>query len=92
MSKQKALVIPSSSSPYTLISKPIPVPRPRQVLVKLEGVALNPIEWLLTVHTQILDAVGYPAYTGADGAGVIEEVGTDVKAFKKGDRVQVSSL
>ncbi|KAL0069695.1 hypothetical protein AAF712_003353 [Marasmius tenuissimus] len=87
MSEQKALVIPSSSSPYTLISKPIPVPGPRQVLVRLEGVALNPLEWLLTVHTQILDAIGYPAYTGSDGAGVIEEVGAEVKEFKKGDRV-----
>lgn len=29
----------------------------------------------------------YPAILGCDGAGVIESVGSDVKDFKKGDRV-----
>ncbi|KAL0069702.1 hypothetical protein AAF712_003364 [Marasmius tenuissimus] len=87
MSEQKALIIPSSSSPYAVISKPIPSPGPHEVLVKLEGVALNPMDWLVTVHTQIPDAMGYPAYFGVDGAGVVEKVGDEVKAFKKGDRV-----
>ena len=88
MAEQKALIIPSSSSPYyTVISKAVPSPGPREVLVKLEGVALNPMDWLVPVQPRMLDGLGYPAYVGVDGAGVIEEVGDDVKTVIKGDRV-----
>ncbi|KAK1222299.1 hypothetical protein PQX77_014838 [Marasmius sp. AFHP31] len=87
MSEQKALVIPSTSSPYTIITKPIPSPGPHEVLVKLEGVGLNPMDWLVPGQTHMVDVMGYPAYVGVDGAGMVEEIGNEVKAFKRGDRV-----
>jgi Zn-dependent alcohol dehydrogenase len=31
----------------------------------------------------------YPAILGADGAGIVEQVGEGVTAFKKGDKVLV---
>ncbi|KAL0069707.1 hypothetical protein AAF712_003370 [Marasmius tenuissimus] len=87
MPEQKALVIPSSSSPYTVVSKPIPVPGPNEVLIELQGAGLNPAEWKLTLYTEVLDLIGFPVYTGTDGAGVVETVGSGVTDLKKGDRL-----
>ncbi|KAF9264144.1 GroES-like protein [Marasmius fiardii PR-910] len=95
--QQQALVVPSKGSPYTLISKPIPTPGPAEVLVRLEGVALNPIEYAVAsipAFAPMMEAMathggGWPAYTGTDGAGTVVEVGSEVDQtrLKKGDRV-----
>ena len=85
MAEQKALVIPAPSSPYTLTSRPIPVPGPGQVLVRIRGAALNPAEWKVAAYS--MDIGEYPWNTGTDGAGVVEEVGEGVTNLKKGDRV-----
>ncbi|KAM3519695.1 hypothetical protein MY4038_009700 [Beauveria bassiana] len=58
---------------------------PGHVLVKTKAVALNPTDW-----KAIDDPSGFAAGTrpGVDFAGIIEEVGPDVKkGFQKGDRV-----
>ncbi|KAG9200846.1 hypothetical protein G6514_006554 [Epicoccum nigrum] len=62
---------------------PIPKLRPDHVLVKVEAVALNPADW------KSLDSLSTPGSTcGNDLAGVIVEVGPDVKAhLKKGDHI-----
>ncbi|KAJ8073961.1 hypothetical protein PM082_012245 [Marasmius tenuissimus] len=71
----------------TIISKPIPVPGSNEVLIKVQGVGLNPAEWKFALYPQILDSLGYPVYTGSDGVGVVEEVGSEVTELKKGDGV-----
>lgn len=58
---------------------------PGYVLVKTKAVALNPTDW-----KAIYDPSGFAAGTrpGVDFAGVVEEIGPDVKrGFQKGDRV-----
>ena len=87
MSQQKALVFPSSDSSYTLVTKPIPVPGPTEVLVKIEGAALQPLDWRAPLIPYLFKSLKFPTPAGLDGAGVIESVGSDVKRFKKGDRV-----
>ncbi|KAL0069699.1 hypothetical protein AAF712_003359 [Marasmius tenuissimus] len=77
-----AVTIPSSSSPYAIIPKPISSSGPHEVLVKLEGAALNPMDWLVIVHTQIPDAMGYPTYIGVDGAGVVKKAPTRIVSPK----------
>ncbi|KAJ8073962.1 hypothetical protein PM082_012246 [Marasmius tenuissimus] len=87
MSEQKALVIPSSSLPHTIISKPIPVPGPNEVVIKVQGVGLNPAEWKFSAFPGLLEQLGFPVYAGSDGAGVVESVGKEVTQLKKGDRI-----
>ncbi|XP_046567472.1 quinone oxidoreductase-like isoform X2 [Haliotis rubra] len=65
---------------------PIPQPKSSEVLIKVSAAGVNPVD------TYIRSGV-YPAkpalpYTpGMDIAGVVHDVGADVKKFKKGDRV-----
>ncbi|KAJ7708821.1 chaperonin 10-like protein [Mycena rosella] len=86
---QKALAITSKGGPFTLIRHAIPTPGPGDVLVKMQGVGLNPAEWKFQVglfdDTEFINS--YPAFLGTEGAGIVVEVGSDVSTINKGDRV-----
>ncbi|RPD72435.1 GroES-like protein [Lentinus tigrinus ALCF2SS1-7] len=86
MSTQKALYVPSKQAPFQLGDAPIYTPGPKEVLVKIISIALNPVDW--KIHTYgIFDELKYPAILGSDIAGIVEEVGAEVSKFTKGDRV-----
>jgi len=69
---------------------PTPSPRPNQVLVQLKVAALNRADiWVRRGWPGI--KLEYPHILGADGAGVISEVGAGVTEFKTGDRVVINS-
>lgn len=64
--------------------RPIPQPKSSEILVKTEscGVCVaDTMEWYLTPRA--------PLTLGHEPAGIIEEVGAEIKNFKKGDRVFV---
>jgi NADPH:quinone reductase-like Zn-dependent oxidoreductase len=63
-----------------------PNPATGEVLVKLEAVSLNYVD-LLVVKGLLNPNLPLPYIPVADGAGVIEQVGTGVTAFQAGDRV-----
>jgi NADPH2:quinone reductase len=62
----------------------IPVPGPRQVLVRNEAVGLNFID---TYHRSGLYKVPLPTGLGNEGAGVVEAVGEGVDEVREGSRV-----
>ncbi|MGZ3704316.1 MAG: NADP-dependent oxidoreductase [Bdellovibrionota bacterium] len=68
------------------------VPRPEmgpdQVLVKIHDAGINPIDWKIRegVMKEMRPAT-FPLTMGQDFAGEIEELGSEVKNFNKGDRV-----
>jgi NADPH:quinone reductase-like Zn-dependent oxidoreductase len=67
---------------------PDPVAGPRQVLMEIKAVSINPVDWKIRRG----DAKGvtgfrFPRIFGADFAGIIRETGPEVKAFSKGQRV-----
>jgi NADPH:quinone reductase-like Zn-dependent oxidoreductase len=72
---------------------PIPQSKPTEVLIQIHALSLNPAEWhLLTASFRLLRlSAGWSApkkpNLGADVAGTVVEVGSEVTRFQKGDRV-----
>ena len=68
-----------------LIDAPRPEPRPTEVLVRVAGAGINPVDWKTRAKGGFL---GEPPFTvGWDLAGVVEQVGYGVTRFAVGDRV-----
>lgn len=65
---------------------PTPTPGPKQVLVRVQAVAVNPIDTYIRSGVVAM-SLPLPYIIGCDLAGVVEAVGTDAKRFQVGDRV-----
>ncbi|KAB8078305.1 chaperonin 10-like protein [Aspergillus leporis] len=79
---QKAVVITAPEKASVVSDRPIPKLRDDYILVKTVAVALNPTDW------KHIDFSPNGLLVGCDYAGLVEEVGKDVKkAFRKGDRI-----
>lgn len=75
------------SDPQSLVDVELPTPtlQPRDLLVKVEAVAVNPVDTKVRAPKDKVEAS--PRVLGWDAAGVVEQVGRDVTLFKPGDRV-----
>lgn len=86
----KAVVINQYGNKETLEEQEVHLPelKENQVLVKVKATSINPIDWKLREGylKQMFDWQ-FPIILGWDVAGVIEEVGSKVTSWKKGDRV-----
>ncbi|EAQ79771.1 NADPH:quinone reductase [Blastopirellula marina] len=69
---------------------PTPEVGPRQALVKMTAVAVNPIDTYIRGGAAYWD-LPQPYIIGSDLAGVVEEVGAEVSDFQPGDRVWCSN-
>src|SRR5215470_16988665 len=69
-----------------VVEKPVPVPGPSQVLVRLKAATINYRD-LLTVKGGYGSRQKFPLVPLSDGAGVVEQVGASVRQFAVGDRV-----
>lgn len=65
------------------IELPIPEPGARDLLVKVAAVAVNPVDYKVRDGM----AVGERRVLGWDAAGVVQQVGAEVRGFQPGDRV-----
>jgi NADPH2:quinone reductase len=65
-------------------TQPEPVPGPRDLLVRIEAVAVNPVD---TKVRSGLEAGQPGRLLGWDAAGVVEAVGAEVRRFLVGDQV-----
>ncbi|KAL2772359.1 quinone oxidoreductase isoform b [Daubentonia madagascariensis] len=68
----------------------VPTPKDFQVLIKVHACGVNPVETYIRSGTYSRKPP-LPYTPGSDVAGVIEAVGDNVSAFKKGDRVFTTS-
>lgn len=66
-----------------------PITRPDEVRVRIHAAALNHLD-LFVVHGLPGVKYSFPHIMGGDGAGVVEQVGEQVKGFKPGDRVMIN--
>src|SRR5687767_13721039 len=84
----KAAFIHQPGPPESIVYGDLPKPAigANQVLVRVGAVSLNPIDTYIRGGL-IKPNLPLPFILGCDLAGTVEEVGADVKQFKRGDRV-----
>src|ERR1700761_8001547 len=66
-----------------------PVPKADEILVKMYAASVNPADYIIRRggNEGLKPLLKLPMGLGIDGAGIVEEVGNEVTAFKPGDRV-----
>jgi len=62
-----------------------PVPGPRDLLVRVKAVSVNPVDY--KVRQRRAAAAREPQVLGWDAAGMVEAIGSEVSLFKPGDEV-----
>ena len=76
--------------PSVLKLEDVPEPHagPGEVRIRVAAASVNPIDWKLRAgYLQELMSLQFPAATGRDAAGVVDEVGDGVAGVEIGDRV-----
>jgi NADPH2:quinone reductase len=82
----KAIQVQKPGGPevLTLVDLPVPKPRPNEAVVKLSAAGVNFIDIYFREGRY---QAAFPFINGQEGAGVVSEVGGEVKSLKPGDRV-----
>lgn len=86
----KAIRIHSYGGPEVLKLEevPLPVPANDEVLIKVYAAGVNPIDWKIRAGKMKKNVpIKFPFIPGWDVSGKVEEVGSNVLNFKKGDEV-----
>jgi zinc-binding alcohol dehydrogenase family protein len=61
-----------------------PIPEPRDLLIRVQGISVNPVDYKVRASPQMQ----HPSQIlGWDAAGIVEAVGKEVTLFKPGDEV-----
>ncbi|MFZ2320436.1 MAG: zinc-binding alcohol dehydrogenase family protein [Pseudomonas sp.] len=76
-----------SSDPQSLqdIEMPAPTPGPRDLLVAVRAISVNPVD--TKIRSNVAPADGQAKVLGWDVAGVVQAVGSEVSLFQVGDEV-----
>lgn len=86
----KAVQIKKYAKDINTILNDIPKPRisDSEVLIQVKAAAVNPVELLiLTGSVKLIQEYAMPLTLGNECSGIVEQVGSQVKGFAKGDRV-----
>ncbi|KAF2010820.1 oxidoreductase domain-containing protein [Aaosphaeria arxii CBS 175.79] len=87
-SENRAAFVPSAGAELEVRTSDIHQPESGELLVRVHAVAIQPLD-----AKKLLSGYGgagtatYPAVFGTSGAGVVEQVGSDVVGFQAGDHV-----
>jgi NADPH2:quinone reductase len=83
----RAYVVQHPEDAFTHVDLPRPAPSAGQVLVRVHASGVNPLDTKIRAGKAAHAKQPLPAVLGLDMAGVVEEVGPGVKAFRPGDEV-----
>ena len=87
----KAIEISKNGGPEVLEIKDIKLSKPGEDEVTIEHRAIG-LNYIDTYHRSGLYPLKLPSGIGAEGAGVIKEIGSNVKEFKVGDKVSYAGM
>ena len=87
----KAVQISKNGGPEVLELKDIKLNKPEKDEVTIEHKAIG-LNYIDTYHRSGLYPLKLPSGIGAEGAGIIKEVGSNVKDFKVGDKVAYAGM
>lgn len=76
-----------NSDQIKIEESPQPQIKKTDVLVRVHDAGINPIDWKIREGFMKTGSPHFPMTLGQDFSGEIVEVGSEVKGFKKGDRV-----
>ena len=87
----KAVEIKKTGGPEVLELKDITLdkPRPDEVTIEQKAIGLNYID---TYHRSGLYPLNLPIGLGLEGAGIITDIGENVKDFKVGDKISYAGI
>ena len=90
MPKMKIAVVPKPGADFVIEEREIPTPGPGQVRIKVAACGVCASDHI--VKEGLMPWIQYPRSPGHEVAGVIDEVGSNVTSWKKGDKVGVGWL
>ncbi|CAL3965268.1 unnamed protein product [Diplocarpon coronariae] len=82
-----AAIIEALGARLKIVNRPIPIPGPRELVVRNRAIAANPADWKLQDYGSPVGLGNYPLVLGSDSCGIVASVGASVTKFKVGDRV-----
>jgi NADPH:quinone reductase-like Zn-dependent oxidoreductase len=88
-SSMKAVVIHQSGGPEVLKYEDAPRPQPKddEILIRVMAAGVNPVDVFIREGRFHAAGHGFPLILGMDVAGLVEQTGSKVTRFKKGDAV-----
>ena len=87
----KAIQVSQVGGPeaLTLVDLPVPTPKPNEAVVQIKAAGVNFID---VYFREGRYPASLPFVNGQEAAGVVTDVGSDVKLVKRGDRVAYTSV
>jgi NADPH2:quinone reductase len=87
----KSVIINKHGGPEVLELKDVSVPSPGPEQIKVKNLAIG-LNYIDTYHRSGLYPIKLPCGIGLEGAGVVQEIGSGVKNFSKGDDIAYAAL
>jgi NADPH:quinone reductase len=81
----RAIAVSEFGATPAVVEMPAPEPGPGQVLIKLRAAGMNPMDRTLASGDWRPMPATFPMVLGADGAGVVEQLGDGASRFSVGD-------
>lgn len=84
----KAIYLEGTHQPVRYVDRPMPAAGPGEVLIRLQAAALNHRD--VFIQEGLYPAIKLPVILGADGAGIVAEVGEGVDPVWRGQPVVIN--